>query len=136
MLLDDLGDLLSTGGIGTVGSTSDYGIFLGRMPDAPDKAVSIIETGGIAPYRRMTGTAGDVVAERPRVQVVVRSDQYSTGREKANDAWKLLESLPERTINGTRYLYAEAVQSVFVIGRDENDRVLLGFNLDIVKEVT
>jgi hypothetical protein len=76
------------------------------------------------------------VAERPRVQIVVRSTLYSTGREKINDAWKALEGLPGQTINGTRYLYAEAVQSPFVIGRDENSRVLLAFNLDVVKEVT
>ncbi len=136
MLLDDIGDLLSTGGIGTVGSTADYGIYLGVMPNAPDKVVSINETGGVAPYRRMTDTAGEVAAERPRVQVIVRSTLYSTGRQKANDAWKLLESLPERTINSTRYLYAESVQSPFLIGRDENDRVMIGFNVDIVKALS
>jgi len=136
MLLDDIGDLLSTGGIGTLGSTSDYGIFLGIMPSQPSKVVSIQETGGIEPYRRMTGTAGNVVAERPRIQIFIRSDEYSTGREKANDAWKLIESLPEREINGTRYLYAEAVQSPFLIGRDDNARFLITFNVDVVKEIT
>ncbi len=136
MLLDDIGDLLSTGGIGTVGSTADYGIYLGVMPNSPDKVVSINETGGVAPYRKMTATAGEVVAERPRVQVIVRTTLYTSGRQKANDAWKLLESLPERTINSTRYLYAESVQSPFLIGRDENDRVMIGFNVDIVKALS
>ncbi len=136
MLLDDLGDLLSSAGVGTVGSTGDYGIFKGFMPAEPDKAIAIHETGGVEPYRKMHSTTGDVVAERPRVQVMVRSTLYSTGRQKIQDAWNALEGLGGRTINSTRYLYAEAVQSPFLIGRDENSREMFAFNLDVVKELS
>ena len=136
MLLDDIADLISSGGIGTVGSTSAYGIYKGLLPDAPNAAVAVYETGGLEPYRKMHSTAGAVVAERPRIQVVVRSTAYSTGRQKANDAWKLLEGLPERTVNGTRYLYAAAVQAPFPIGRDANDRILIACNFDVVKALS
>ncbi len=46
MLLDEVADLLATGGLGTVGSTADYGIYKAVMPDAPEKAVALYETGG------------------------------------------------------------------------------------------
>ena len=52
------------------------------------------------------------------------------------DAWKALEGFPDRVVNNTRYLYAEAVQSPFMLGRDENNRVLLAFNLDVVKALS
>lgn len=136
MVLDDLADILSSGGLGSVGTTTDFSIYKSITPASPDKVISLHETGGVAPFRKMHSTAGDVVAERPRVQVVVRSMLYSTGRQKVNDAWKALEGLPERTVNGTRYLYAAAVQSPFPIGRDENNRVLFAFNLDVVKELS
>ena len=51
MLLDDIGDLLTTGSIGTVGSD----VFLSLLPDTPDQCVSVFETGGSAPLHTMGG---------------------------------------------------------------------------------
>ena len=133
MLLDDMGDLLSTGGLGTVGST----IFLGYEPPAPDAVVVVYETAGLAPERAMSPLAGTVVCERPGVQIVCRGvrDDYATPRQQAHLAWKLIEGLQPRTLNGRRYLYAEAIQSPFPMRRDDVGRVLIGFNAVAWKEL-
>ena len=137
MLLDDVADLLSTGGIGSVGSTASYGIYKAAMPDAPEKAVAVYETGGGPSLHAMSGSAGSAVATRPRVQVVVRSASYSTGRQKAQDAFRLLDGLRDRTVNGVRYMGGAAVQSEpFPIGRDENARHLIACNYEFVKAMS
>lgn len=133
MILDDLGDYLSSGGIGTVGSTGNYGIFLGSLPAWPEKAVAIYETGGFSSIHAMSTGPGAAVVERPRVQVVVRAPSYSTGRQKAQDVYRRMDGLRERTINGVRYLWAASVQSPFLMGRDENDRPLIACNYDVMK---
>lgn len=137
MLLDDVADLLSTGGVGGVGTTSDWSIFKGKLPDAPEKAVAVYETGGLPSVHAMSTGPGNAAATLPRIQVLVRSPAYSTGRQKAHDAFRLLDGLRERTINGVRYLWIAAVQTEpFPIGRDENDRPLIACNYDVVKEMS
>lgn len=134
MLLDDIADVLSSGGAGTVGTT----IFKGIIPDRPDACVAVYETGGLAPAHAMSGSAGNAVAERPRVQVVSRAAQqdYEAARAKASCCYRILDGLPGRTVNGVRYLSSFAVQSPFLLGRDESGRVLLACNFDVVKELT
>jgi hypothetical protein len=140
-LLDDLGDLVSSGGVGGVGSTSTssgYGIFLGIMPNAPDKCVAIYESGGVAPVHAFAGAPGLAVLERPRVQVTVRADAfgYSTGRQVMNTIFKLLDGLPSRTINNTSYQWISAVQSPFSLGMDEVNRPLISVNFDVMKTLS
>lgn len=136
MILSDIGDYLSSGGIGTVGSTSNWGIYLGKQPDAPDRCVTVYEYGGAASLHAMSSGPGRAVAERPRVQVVVRTNSYSTGRTKANDVFRLLDGLRERAINGVTYKWAAAIQPPFALGRDENDRQLIACNFEIIKAIS
>lgn len=84
----------------------------------------------------MASGAGLAVAERPRVQVVVRSNAYSTGRTKANDVFRLMDGLRERTINGVTYKWAAAIQSPFLMARDENDRALIACNYEVWKAIS
>lgn len=138
MLLDDVADYLSTQGIGTVGSTGDWGIFKSLMPPEPNRCVALFETGGTAPYRAMSASAGSVPAERPRVQVVVRGNafDYEQARSKANDIFKKLDQLGDVTINSVRYLWVAGAQSPFGIGVDENNRPEVVCNYDVVKALT
>lgn len=133
MLLDDMGDLLTSGSVGAVGTD----IFLGFMPPAPDAALAIYETGGLAPIHAMNPNAGNVV-EQPRIQLVARAGQYdyASARTKIHAAFKLLDGMPTRLINNVPYKWAAAVQSPFMMGRDETGRVLLACNFDVVKEMT
>lgn len=126
MLLDDMCDFLTTGGM-----TSSI-IFAGVSPPHGDTVVTVYETGGLPPVHTMGHGVGFV--ERPQVQVVSRASTYATARQNAQVAFQLLDGMPRRQINGTWYLYAEAVQSPFLIGRDAQERVQVAFNVNIIKE--
>jgi hypothetical protein len=134
VLLDDIADYLSSGGMGTVGSA----LFKGYMPEAPDDAIAVYETGGGFPIHAMNGSAGQAKVERPRVQVVVRSaeDEYAVARQRAHNIFVLLDGLPDRDINGTRYKWGQAVQSPFMLGRDSQRRPLIACNYDLIKALS
>jgi hypothetical protein len=131
MLLEDLSDYLSSGGIATP-------IYKGLAPESPEAVVVLYETGGLAPTHSMNAAAGQAVVENPRVQVVCRAGQYdySAARTSADAVFKLLDGLPRRSINGVEYLWGAAVQSPFLMGRDESGRVLVACNYQIVKRLS
>lgn len=136
VLLDDIADMLSSGGVGTVGTD----LFKGFLPETDAAVVALYETGGRGPDIAMgAGPIGSTVAmEWPRVQVVCRSGEYdyATARSKAHDIFKLLHGLPARLINGTSYQWASAVQSPFLMGRDDSNRVLIACNYDVAKALS
>ena len=130
MLLDDLADLLSTGGIGTVGTN----LFKGTLPPEPDAAVAILGPyGGLEPVHAMAAGPGASLAERPRVQVVARDTRYDAAMKKAQDVWLLLDGLQEKTINGVKYYSIDALQSPFYLVRDENHREIFAANYEVVR---
>lgn len=130
MLLDDLKDYLTSQG----GWTGGTDLFVGTIEPTPDTALAVYETGGQSPVRGMGNTAGDHAVERPSIQVVSRAVSYATARANAQKAFLLIDGFPDRLINNVRYKYGEARQSPFLMGRDEQDRVLVAFNADLVKE--
>lgn len=134
MLLDDIRQILSTGGTTADGTELTKGF----MPEKPDNVVTIYETGGQGPIRAMRAQAGQPVAERPRVQVVARagSMDYATARLKINDVYRLLEGYGDQTVNGVRYLWIGAVQSPYPMRRDESQRPYLAVNFDVTKELS
>lgn len=134
MLLDDIAQILSTGG-----TTSDGTLIKkGYMPEQPDAVVAIYETGGQGPIRAMRSSPGQPVAEQPRIQVVVRgaANDYATPRLKINDIYRLLEGYGDQTVNGVRYLWIGAVQSPFLMRRDEVSRPMLAVNFDVTKQLS
>lgn len=129
MLLDDLVDYLSSQGVsGTIRK--------GYSEDTPDAEIVLYETEGLSGVHTLGDTPGQGPVERPGIQLRVRdaAREYETARRRAHGVWKLLDSLPGRTINGRRYLYVEAVQSPFLMGRDAGARVLIGCNFLIQAE--
>lgn len=131
MILDDLADLLSSGGIGTVGAT----IFKGGSVESTQMIISILETGGLPSTKAFSTGPSIHAVERYRVQVLVHgpSRDYASARSKAESVRLLLDGLQERTINSRTYLYAEAVQPPFHIGEDGNDRPVISCNYDVVR---
>lgn len=134
MLLDDIADYLSSGGLGTVGTD----IYKGFMPETPNIVLTVYETGGQEPSRGMAASPGQMQNERPRVQVVVRCSEYDyqTARTKLNDAFRLLDGFGDRDINGVRYKWIGAIHSPALMGRDEQGRVKLVCNFDVVKALS
>lgn len=129
MMLDDMADLLSTGGAtGT--------IYRGFMPELPDDALQLLETGGLGPVHAMAGSAGMAVEEIAGLQVVRRSATYERARVAMNVVFKLLDGAGDRTVNGTRYSWIEAVQSPFALGRDEGGRSMVVCNFLVYKALS
>jgi len=135
VLLDDIVDYLSSAASATFPAGT---IRAGLLQPDPDVQTAIYETGGQSPVHAMNPLPGKAVIERPRIQVVCRAGtfDYAIARSTAHVAFKLLDGLPDRLINGTRYKWGSAVQSPFLMGRDDAGRVLISCNYDIIKELT
>ena len=122
-MLNEIGTYLQTQGKGTVGTD----IFLGLMPDEPDNCIALFEYAGSPPDLHWNG-------EYPGLQVRVRNTSYAAARTKIGEAMTALHGLHEQTISGTRYLLIKARGSPEVLKRDNNNRVELFVNFEIMKE--
>jgi hypothetical protein len=134
VLLDDIADYLSSQGGYVVGTN----LFKGVRPEKPDAMVAVYEVPGRPTVHSFNDGPGEAVEERPVVQVVARAqqDDYTAARLSANVVFRLLDGMPSRSINGVDYLWASARQSPFLMGRDEDHRVLVAFNVDICKRIS
>ena len=122
-MLTEIGAYLATKSIGTVGTD----IFLGLMPDQPDNCIALFEYAGSPPDLHWNG-------EYPGLQVRVRNKSYVAARTKIEEAMTALHGLHEQTLSGTRYLLIKARGSPEVLKRDNNNRVELFVNFEIIKE--
>ncbi len=123
MLLDDIADYLTTGGMGTV--TKDF------LPDSPSTVITVYGTGGQAPTYTMSGRH---VLEQPRIQVVCRAESLQAAHQSAKGVYELLSGVRNRTINSVLYHWIEAVQEPFLLGRDGNARFTVACNYDVKKD--
>lgn len=122
-LLQDMGQYIIAQGI-CVGDGQD--LFRDFSPPSPDDAVILTEyTGASAPV--------DLVCNRS-VQITVRCTDYEQGKEKASRLYKLFEVPENRILNFTadRWAVVAARQPPVKIGKDENGRILIVFNLSVV----
>lgn len=150
-MLTEIGAYLATKSVGTVGTD----IFLGLMPDQPDNCIALFEYAGSPPDLHWNG-------EYPGLQVRVRNTSYAAARAKIGEVMAALHGLHEQTLGdgsegdgepegdgdegggeevgeptpatGTRYLLIKARGSPEVLKRDNNNRVELFVNFEIIKE--
>ena len=123
VMLKEIGTYLQTQGIGTLGAN----LFLGLMPDQPDNCIALFEYAGSPPDLHWNG-------EYPGLQVRVRNKSYAAGRAKIEEVVTELHGAHELTLNGTRYLLIKARGNPEVLKRDNNNRVELFVNFEIIKE--
>ncbi len=123
MLLDDIADLLSTGGMGTV--HKDY------SPPSPDTTVVVYGMLGGPPTYTMRNPH---VLEEPRIQVMCRSTNSETAHDNARSVYELLSGVRNRTINGVLYHWIEATHEPMLVGKDQNARFTVACNFDIKKD--
>ena len=122
-MLTEIGVYIQSQGIGTFGAN----VFLGLMPDKPDNCIALFEYAGSPPDLHWPG-------EYPGLQVRVRNKSYAAARTKIGEVMEKLHGLHEQTLSGTRYLLIKARGSPEVLKRDENNRVELFVNFEIIKE--
>ena len=119
----DLATVLQTAGIGTLGDD----LFWGRgLTDTPDTQIAVQQYSGFSPEIAMTAVAGQVIAERPRCQIVCRAREYTVAEAQARLAWNALTNYGAGSV-----LYVSPVQSPFYMGIDAQNRCLVGFNCDV-----
>jgi len=135
-LLDDIADLLSSGGVTTP-------VYTSFLPPQPDEAIQILDGGGFAPIRAMPGSvgrggvgAGLIVQERPTVQIMRRSQSPQRARAEMNYIFRILDGLGNRDVNGTRYGLISAQQTPFPLPNDETGRRLQVCNFLVEKALT
>ena len=122
-MLADISTYLKNQSIGTPGTD----MFLGQMPDQPDNCIALFEYAGSPPDLHWNG-------EYPGLQVRVRNKSYAAARTKIGEVMEKLHGLHEQTLSGTRYLLIKARGSPEVLKRDNNNRVELFVNFEIIKE--
>jgi hypothetical protein len=109
-------------------------LFLGRLPDSPDKCVALLEYGGSTPISTL-GSDAMPRMEMPRIQVLSRDVAYSDARALAISVWQVIEGILNETLSGTLYQRVSAVQSAFPLERDSVQRVLFAQNFQVFKEL-
>jgi hypothetical protein len=136
-LLDDLGSYLQAQGVATLQTD----LFKGGLPmDSPlapvhDAIMAIIESAGLPPFH--IHNIQQASFEQPVVQVVVRGApyDYAEARARAQAAFLALDGLSNITINGTFYLFVQALQSPFFLHSDQMSRPVIVFNVRCAKAI-
>lgn len=130
MLLDEIATYLQTQGIATTGTT----LFKSLLPDNPDTALALIETGGLSGEYVLDQIPVD--CERPGLQIRTRANDYATARQLAEDAYQALDAINETVLSGVRYHWVRPQQAPFSLGQDERGRRLIVFNVIASKELS
>ena len=125
-LLDDVSDILTTGGLTAATIVKSF------VPSTPDDVVAIFETGGPAPVHGMARGPASALLERPHVQILSRAGRADTAKKNIQDANRLLDGL-DLTINNVRYHGIYALQSPFFMERDNSGRVTYAVNFEVLK---
>jgi len=105
-------------------------IFCNDMQDTPDFQIVVYGYGG-SPSRKGFGSDAAPL-EYPAVQVCVRDLDPSIAETVAISIHKAFDELvADTTINSTVYTWLNPMQPPFLINRDPQDRVTIGFNMEI-----
>lgn len=129
-LLEDMRTRLVTAGVGTAGTD----LFIGRgLPDTPDACVAVECYGGEQPIDTFGQAVGTAAIQRPRIQVAARAKTFTAAETKAKAAYAALHNF-NGTLNGTRYLRIAALQDVFKMRVDKNNRIVCGANFEVWKD--
>lgn len=109
----------------------------GYLQDGDDTVVAVMapETGE-ENLETMGVSIGTITIERPIVHIRSRGTQnnFLVANDNAWIVYRAIHNTINATINGTRYLMIEAIQTPYTLGSDENGRWIVGFNLQIYKE--
>ena len=121
-------DLLVTGGVGTFGATTGWGIFMAEEPVSPDTCITVYDVQA-GPPQFFADTALNPI-EGASPQVRVRALGYLAGITKieaCRDAIRLVNT----EIGGVRYLLIRGQGSWLYLGKDERERFLFVQNFQV-----
>jgi hypothetical protein len=133
-MADDISAFLIAQSVLTAAGTDHW---INWMPDVPDAAVALYETAGEAPTLGLG--ADGVQYENPHLQIVVRGAQDDTQTPLAT-AVTIMKELAKvqgdrlGSLNGTRYLWIQPIQSPEIVDYDAKGRPVASFNCRVSKE--
>ena len=133
MILDDIATYLAAN---STRLTVGVNLTKSFMPDTPDTCTTVFETGGFVPVHYMSTGTQTRTFESPSIMVHSRSTDYQTVRSVIDDVFTILDGVRDTnlpTSTGTYYQQIGAVQSPFLVTRDQNDRFVLSVNFDVTK---
>lgn len=122
-------DLLVAAGIGTFAGTSGWAIFIGKLPQKPETAIAIVNTGGETSNPKY-------LLDYPSVQVLLRGAKngYQTAYSKALAIKNALLGLPSQTINSDWWVQVNMIGEIASLGFDENDCPMFSVNFSLIIE--
>jgi len=122
---DDIADMLTSDGLSST-------IHVGDLKAEPSTAIVVVPTAGLPNLRTFSAS----VLESRRVQIRARSTDYQVAQALMSSAEGFLDGAKNRTLNGTLYLWIEAVQPQFYVGLDDNERHIFSANFSCLRSVT
>ena len=130
MILDDLADYLTTGGVATSGTN----LFVGsRMPDTPNELIMLRLYSGIESIHVFGESEGEAELDQPRFQAEVRSTTYQSADSLCRSVRNRLDRA-KFTINGKLYHHIEALNSdPLPLDVDESRRYSVVMNFQVKK---
>jgi hypothetical protein len=133
MLAVDMATLIATAGLVRLGEGAGTlpPLFIGRLPEQPDRLVSLTEYGGAPPEE---GHSGDT-RRFPRFQVIVRDPDPEAARTLMEGVWGLLHATralgrAALTVNGTEYEAILPLSESFPLPADSGGRALMACNFE------
>jgi len=109
-------------------------LFIGLMPDQPERCVALYEYSGAPPLEVMESNTATL--ERPSVQVMVRAarNDYPAAKSLIEAVRDVLTGITNQTISGDRFLRVNQISSINALGVDDNDRPRFTLSLQVVME--
>jgi len=123
-ILDDIGTALDAASV--TGGVTGWTLYKSYLPDSPDLAIAVFETGGPTPDQ----TQGDKFDE-PSFQVRGRGEAfgYDALRTKMQEVF---DALNDATVSGYTFIFADSSGPI-PMGYDKNDRPELSWNFSTMK---
>jgi len=103
-------------------------LYSNDMPSKPNEIVFIDPSASLSPLEVHSGNP----IRRPGFQVICRSTRWETADDNAHIAWAALK-VYNTVVNGTKYLAIVPIQEPMNLGKDDNERRLVGFNVQVSK---
>lgn len=116
----DVATYIANQGLGTLNTD----IFVGFLPPAPDNAIMVLASGGVATPDELVGI------KQPTFQVTVRNSNYENGLSKIDSIRTLLNGVLNTAINPgqTHFLNIMANSEPGHLGKDDRGRQLFSIN--------
>lgn len=121
-------DVLVAASIGVFGDIgASWPIWIGRMPEKPDNAILLTDSGG-------GNSEAHWLLDFPTVSIIVRNTNYLDGYNKAKEIKDKLHTLPSQTINGDRVVSCLIVGDINYLGTFDKDRPNFSLNFRMIIE--